>query len=892
MVVGEDVLDFFGDNISHSSTSQPENSTRVGGLPHQSPATGTAPTTTSTTNMAIDDWLASSPPRSHKMPATTGNNYTKPVAAASSNFDDDWLFGSLSSSSTEKKKNEGISSTASMSTSTGNSSSTGRTSTPTSGASSSMHHQLRPGGGGNGNLNHNPSSSSASSSSNSSAGLSDDYLYVDSETQSVQLTGGSTSGTSRTTARTSAPSAQQMVSTPTTTSGRQQELQHVHPPSQSSRAAQQLHEDSSSKVDPFYNNLSTTTSSRVSSKEGNSTNQSFSVEDDDVGYDVNIKLEQGDDEHPGTNAHENSSSSGSNNTNSGTKMNNKPSGAPEYFSMVSNDSPPRNQEQGNFGDSQMSPEVNSSSIANTGADDDGAPTSAGGPGAPAASSSTSKPFCYQTFVTEVLKHPSATPTIHNAKLFVDQVNNLAPEKRGAAIASFRAYIPKLHAKLMEAEIYEEADDQSKQYALEGLEKFVATKIYNSVFRIHPEDDGRRDRNVSTKLTSLKWVKLHRHLDVSEAVAEHPKLEVAKDFFTRLNEYKAPRDKLICLQNVCKVLLTCLEQCSNGSSAGADDLLPVLLFVLIQVNPPNLHSNLEFISNFHQQLVEEGLYYLTTVKSALEFLRSMDHTALSNVDKGEFEFNCEDILRPLGLALEPEPGEPGFLDGGNNGGPGGGASSSSTHGSKGRKAGGRNNANRDNTSGATSSSNQEQQGSTPLSFLGAAKSMFNLGGGGGGSSSASNSNKDSKNTGNMAENNTANTTPSGTDHGDISTVDGTLSTNGKTPRSSASSSQNNAGASENYNRSSSGGANYQGRSLSHEEIMQKCRQELEATHLVVPLDDDRRLMLREFEHHFNAHKMDSLTIREVPQLLSDYKALSRFFQILQKTYHEQLKRKKK
>ena len=66
--------------------------------------------------------------------------------------------------------------------------------------------------------------------------------------------------------------------------------------------------------------------------------------------------------------------------------------------------------------------------------------------------------------------------------------------------------------------------------------------------------------------------------------------MAKEFFTKLNDYKAPRDKLLCLQNGCKVLCRCLDD--GRKPTGADDLLALLVYVLIQVNPHNLWSNLE------------------------------------------------------------------------------------------------------------------------------------------------------------------------------------------------------------------------------------------------------------------------------------------------------------
>lgn len=47
-------------------------------------------------------------------------------------------------------------------------------------------------------------------------------------------------------------------------------------------------------------------------------------------------------------------------------------------------------------------------------------------------------------------------------------------------------------------------------------------------------------------------------------------------------------------------------------AGADDFLPVLIYVVIQANPPNLISNLEYIQRFRMQshMAAEFAYFFT------------------------------------------------------------------------------------------------------------------------------------------------------------------------------------------------------------------------------------------------------------------------------------------
>lgn len=57
--------------------------------------------------------------------------------------------------------------------------------------------------------------------------------------------------------------------------------------------------------------------------------------------------------------------------------------------------------------------------------------------------------------------------------------------------------------------------------------------------------------------------------------------------------QAPRDKLICILNCCRVISNLLN-IKSSVPAGADDFFPVLVYVVIRTNPPNFKSNLEYI----------------------------------------------------------------------------------------------------------------------------------------------------------------------------------------------------------------------------------------------------------------------------------------------------------
>ncbi|CAD7944476.1 unnamed protein product [Amoebophrya sp. A25] len=538
-----------------------------------------------------------------------------------------------------------------------------------------------------------------------------------------------------------------------------------------------------------------------------------------------------------------------------------------------------------------------------------------------------KAFNYQDFLNEVLKHPSAAPVVQQVKTFVDQVNALPMDKKQSAVESFRVFLPKMHERILEAETFKGADEVLKAQALEGLEKFVTTKIYNAVFRLEEVADSRRDRNLSAKLTSLKWVKLHTHFDVSPTVAEHPQFDMAKDFFSRLNEYRAPRDKLLCIQNAAKVLITCLEQVSESAqnspakgasseaaakknssaneldsspssssplkskkSAGIDDLLPVLIFVLIQSNPPNLHSNLEYIENFHLHLVEEGLYYFTTVRSAVEFLWTMDHKALSNVTEEEFQFNCDDILTPLGLVIENPPNSLGNKGGkGRAGGPG----SKNTRGKNQNATDDEIQGHQRSSSATTptrSGSSSKPSGGVAARAVEGFKSFFTAGIGS--SSDQHSSNAEDRN---GEQNNSTGVTSTGSKQSTTTSRnngEGAGSQNSKNTNSNAS----NVAGTATSTRSTSSPSATTPKATSSTSSGEQSQSHAGASrppphedYLTIPLNEERKLMLREFEPHFLESKMATLTVSEVPHLLSDYKALSRFFQILQKQHLQDQKK---
>lgn len=63
-----------------------------------------------------------------------------------------------------------------------------------------------------------------------------------------------------------------------------------------------------------------------------------------------------------------------------------------------------------------------------------------------------------------------------------------------------------------------------------------------------------------------------------------------------------------------------------STASADEVMPVLIFVIIKANPKWLLSNIQFVNTFLGESRMRGahLYWWTQFVAAVEFIKTMDY----------------------------------------------------------------------------------------------------------------------------------------------------------------------------------------------------------------------------------------------------------------------------
>ncbi|OMJ10272.1 Vacuolar protein sorting-associated protein 9a [Smittium culicis] len=199
------------------------------------------------------------------------------------------------------------------------------------------------------------------------------------------------------------------------------------------------------------------------------------------------------------------------------------------------------------------------------------------------------------------------------------------------------------------DVWKNMDSKDRDNAKEGVEKLIMNKIYpfiqknslfifnfltHSCFSPQSTDDSAKDKVLRKKISLFRWIK-ESHLDIPTCAQNNSFIQFARAELVKMNEFKSPRDKLICVLNCCTVIFGLLKHVEGD--VGADSFLPLLIYVIIISNPPKLASNINYISRFRspEKLQSEAGYYLTNVLGAIAFIESMDHTCLS-ISKEEFD----------------------------------------------------------------------------------------------------------------------------------------------------------------------------------------------------------------------------------------------------------------
>jgi len=242
------------------------------------------------------------------------------------------------------------------------------------------------------------------------------------------------------------------------------------------------------------------------------------------------------------------------------------------------------------------------------------------------------------------------------------------------IGDFLEFIAK---KMAQCEVWRTVSDAEFDNAREGMEKLVMNRLYSQTFspaiptvvgsprkggrggrsavdqasphgpgrRGQHQEDVERDEVIAQKIKIYGWIR-EEHLDINPIGEKGKKfLGLAQQELLKIKTYRAPRDKVICVLNCCKVIFGFLR--NSKSDQSADAFVPLLIYTVLQARPEHLVSNVQYIWRFRNQdkLGGEAGYYMSSLMGVVTFIENLDRTTLTITDE-EFEKNVEQAVSAI------------------------------------------------------------------------------------------------------------------------------------------------------------------------------------------------------------------------------------------------------
>ncbi|XP_038631163.1 ras and Rab interactor 3 [Scyliorhinus canicula] len=172
---------------------------------------------------------------------------------------------------------------------------------------------------------------------------------------------------------------------------------------------------------------------------------------------------------------------------------------------------------------------------------------------------------------------------------------------------------------------------------EKLEAVVEAALCKCVLKPLKDNIDIQLKEIHSKNGNLKLLKENQQtvqtitttdLGVSTCVPETSLLEKIQQKLSTMHQAYSPDKKVTYLLKACKLIYDSMSVGNAAKSHGADDFLPVLMYVLARSDLTSLLFDVEYMMELLDPSLHlgEGYYYLTTTYGALEHIKHFDkHT---------------------------------------------------------------------------------------------------------------------------------------------------------------------------------------------------------------------------------------------------------------------------
>ncbi|XP_041456671.1 rab5 GDP/GTP exchange factor-like isoform X2 [Lytechinus variegatus] len=258
---------------------------------------------------------------------------------------------------------------------------------------------------------------------------------------------------------------------------------------------------------------------------------------------------------------------------------------------------------------------------------------------------------------KILNRPAAQDLNKQCRAFVERLqreSNLSVEEQAELVQDF---YHSMGDRMSTHSAFKGTSPEQCSTMMDHLEKVIMTRLYRDLFCPPLTDDEQKDLAIQNRIRRLRWV-MPSMLDaaINEDNTNVERLiEKAQEELIDMNSKRAPIDKLSCIVRTSKLIFQMVHQ-SQGAPASADDYLPVLIYMVLKANPPQLHSNIQYVSRFanpSRLMQGEAGYYFTNLCCAISFIENLDAQSLS-LTQEEYDDYMSGRAVPPGSERNTEP----------------------------------------------------------------------------------------------------------------------------------------------------------------------------------------------------------------------------------------------
>ena len=183
------------------------------------------------------------------------------------------------------------------------------------------------------------------------------------------------------------------------------------------------------------------------------------------------------------------------------------------------------------------------------------------------------------------------------------------------------------------DIPSEYKQKAKQSILNYILKNLSVKLYNLPIM----DD---DKNFYNKCISLSWIK-PENLDIPNEIVDESIFESIIYHIKKMDYIRTP-EEILNEFGFAVQLINSLYIFMTDKAAEANDLLPIIIYVMIKARPERMVFNMKFIEFFFDNSNLKGAlgYNLIQAKSSIKFIKDLKSSDIK-MDESEFQKNCSE-----------------------------------------------------------------------------------------------------------------------------------------------------------------------------------------------------------------------------------------------------------